>query len=108
MLEVHELSIPVHGMHCASCVSTVERSLSDVEGVVESSVNLVQEKVTLRAEGHVGVEEIVTRIEKAGYEVPVSKTTLEVVGMHCAGCVNQIEQALAQVPGVLGLSLIHI
>ena len=104
MLEVHELSIPVHGMHCVSCVSTVERSLSDVEGVVESSVNLVQEKVTLRAEGHVGAEEIVTRIEKAGYEVPVSKTTLEVVGMHCAGCVNQIEQALGHVPGVLGVS----
>ncbi len=104
MLEVLELSIPVHGMHCASCVSTVERSLSDVEGVVESSVNLVQEKVTLRAEGHVGAEEIVTRIEKAGYEVPVSKTTLEVVGMHCAGCVNQIEVALAHVPGVLGVS----
>ena len=92
-------------MHCASCVARVERSLVAVEGVVEASANLVHEKVTLRTEGNIGAPAIVTRVQQAGYEVPVSETILKVVGMHCAGCVNQIERSLGQVPGVLGVSV---
>ncbi|MFT5886730.1 MAG: Cu2+-exporting ATPase [Arcticibacterium sp.] len=45
MEENHQL--PVLGMTCAACVSSVERALKKLSGVSEVSVNLATEKVTL-------------------------------------------------------------
>ena len=35
----------IKGMHCASCVRVIERTLQKVEGVKEASVNLATNKV---------------------------------------------------------------
>src|SRR5262245_10589746 len=34
------LGLSIQGMHCASCVTTIEKALSSVPGVAEASVNL--------------------------------------------------------------------
>ena len=39
-----EVTCPVAGMTCASCVRRVEKALSRVEGVQDASVNLATEK----------------------------------------------------------------
>jgi Cu+-exporting ATPase len=39
-----ELTFPVTGMTCASCVRRVEKALAKVEGVAEASVNLASEQ----------------------------------------------------------------
>ena len=39
-----EISLPITGMTCASCVRRVEKSLAKVAGVQEASVNLATEK----------------------------------------------------------------
>ncbi len=43
--EVGTVTLDVEGMTCASCVSTVERALSGVAGVMEAHVNLVTGQV---------------------------------------------------------------
>ncbi len=40
-------TFPIKGMHCASCVAILERSLKKVEGVKEATVNLATEKATV-------------------------------------------------------------
>ena len=40
-------TIIIDGMHCASCVRTIERSLSKVNGVQEANVNLATGKATV-------------------------------------------------------------
>ena len=63
-----ELDLDIHGMHCASCVSHVEKRLNSIGGV-QASVNLATEKATVRYDGsRVGVEELVRAVEEAGYE----------------------------------------
>jgi len=42
-----QVTIPVTGMSCASCVRRVERALSEQEGVAEASVNFAAEKATV-------------------------------------------------------------
>ena len=37
----------VKGMHCASCVRVIERTLQKVEGVKDASVNLATNKATV-------------------------------------------------------------
>jgi Cu+-exporting ATPase len=41
------MTIGVAGMHCASCVATIEKSLKGKDGVINVSVNLLEEKAVV-------------------------------------------------------------
>ena len=59
----------IEGMHCASCVSSIEGSLGATPGVAETSVNLATEEATVVYEpDRVGVDDILGAIEAAGYQ----------------------------------------
>ncbi|HYL41166.1 MAG TPA: heavy metal-associated domain-containing protein, partial [Candidatus Binatus sp.] len=45
---VAELSLPIEGMTCASCVNRIERFLRRTPGVEEAFVNLATEVATIR------------------------------------------------------------
>ena len=65
-----EVTLPIEGMTCASCVNRIERFLKKTEGVQEASVNLATERATIRFLPSVtGRAELVGAIEAAGYEV---------------------------------------
>ena len=64
------ITLSVEGMHCASCVLRVERSLSDVPGVVRASVNLATERATVDyTPDAVTPEDVRRTIEQLGYTV---------------------------------------
>jgi Cu+-exporting ATPase len=66
-----ELSLPVSGMTCASCVARIERFLVRADGVAEASVNLATERATVHFDpGRIDRSGIVAAIERAGYDVP--------------------------------------
>ncbi len=60
-------TIPIKGMHCASCVRLIERSLSKVEGVKDCSVNLANETATITYE-NVSDSQIKSAVESVGYK----------------------------------------
>jgi len=65
-----ELSLPVEGMTCASCVNRIERYLRKTDGVVEANVNLATERATIRFDpARAGRAELVGAIKAAGYDV---------------------------------------
>ncbi|HSH21459.1 MAG TPA: heavy metal translocating P-type ATPase [Candidatus Caenarcaniphilales bacterium] len=65
-----ELSLPVEGMTCASCVNRVERYLRRTEGVLDAGVNLATEQATVRFDpAVVGRAELEAAVEAAGYKV---------------------------------------
>ncbi len=65
-----ELSLPVLGMTCASCVSRIERFLERAEGVGDASVNLATERATVHFDPRrIDRGGIVEAIEAAGYDV---------------------------------------
>lgn len=65
----HELTLPIEGMTCASCVSRVERVLGRVPGVAQVHVNLATERAALRLDREVAREVLVEAVENAGYRV---------------------------------------
>jgi heavy metal translocating P-type ATPase len=99
------ISLPVSGMHCASCVGRVEKALGRVEGVANASVNLATERAEITADGPVDPADLVRAIEDAGYAVPRHRVELAVDGMTCASCVARVEKALLRVPGVTAASV---
>ena len=96
-----QLSLPVQGMTCASCVNHVQKALSKVEGVQEVNVNLATEKANLWFETGVPIKSLVDTVRETGYDVGIDIVTLDIEGMTCASCVAHVEKALNKVPGVL-------
>ena len=96
-------TLAIEGMHCASCVSAVEKSLGHLSGVEQASVNLATESAQVKFDpDKVDFATLRKAVQDAGYEVaiPVEKLTFKVEGMHCASCVATVEKALKGVGGV--------
>ncbi|MBX6770643.1 MAG: heavy metal translocating P-type ATPase [Chloroflexi bacterium] len=96
-----ELTLPVEGMTCASCVRRVERALSRIPGVQAVTVNLANETARVRFDpAQAGLSDLAAAIAAAGYRIPVEEARFPVRGMTCASCVRRVERALQRVPGV--------
>ncbi|MEP6773186.1 MAG: copper ion binding protein, partial [Polaromonas sp.] len=100
-----EWQFPIEGMSCASCVARVERSLANVPGVQDVSVNFATEQASVKARGDVGMDDLKAAVTKAGYSVAEQSLQLRIDGMTCASCASRVEKALKQVPGVLSASV---
>ena len=60
--------ITIHGMHCASCASNIERSLKKIPGVKSASVSLLLKKGTAECEDSVSDEDLKKAVARAGYK----------------------------------------
>lgn len=99
-------SFGVSGMTCASCVETIQRSLTDLQGIETANVNLATERATVSYDPkQVDIEKISKAVRDAGYEVVLNVVTISVGGMSCATCANTIEGALQSLDGVQAASV---
>ena len=96
------LRIPVAGMTCASCVETVEKGLSHLEGVETVSANFANDTVDVSyLPDRIAPSRIVEEIKSLGYEPHLARVTLPIEGMTCASCVQKVENALRGVQGTV-------
>ncbi len=71
MVEVKK-TFPIKGMHCASCVRTIERALMKTSGISNAAVNLATEKATVTYDPDVCREEqIASAVSNVGYKLIV-------------------------------------
>ncbi|MEE9216414.1 MAG: heavy metal translocating P-type ATPase [Anaerolineales bacterium] len=101
-----QITLPVEGMTCASCVSHVEKALEKVKFVSEVNVNLATERASVSYDdGQIEIADLVEAVGETGYEIPVEKVILPIGGMTCASCVAHVEGALRDVPGVVDVNV---
>ncbi|UCD72211.1 MAG: copper ion binding protein, partial [Syntrophobacterales bacterium] len=68
--EIEKVTLPIHGMSCASCVKKVEDALNGLEGVVRASVNFATERATVQyIPGAVSMGDFKKAVKDAGYEI---------------------------------------
>ncbi|HIG31692.1 MAG TPA: cation-translocating P-type ATPase [Verrucomicrobiales bacterium] len=69
--EREKIELRVSGMTCSNCARHVREAITGLPGVVESFVDLKQEKVTvcLKSEGIPGIPELRQVIQKAGFRL---------------------------------------
>ncbi len=97
---VHQISLPIEGMTCATCAGRVESALSALPSV-SATVNLAAEKADIHFNAaQISPADLAAAIERAGYDVPSEMLELKIGGMTCASCVSRVEQALSQSSGV--------
>ena len=63
-----EIQLAMPGVHCATCISTVERGLMALSGISDARVNLTLRRVRIRHDGARTVEDLIAIIGQQGYE----------------------------------------
>ena len=97
--------LPIQGMHCAACAQRLQKVLQQQPQVIEAQVHFATAQAQLRVEPELELNELLDVIAAAGFEVPVSRVSLAIQGVHCASCVRRIEQGLLRVAGVVRVSV---
>lgn len=98
--------IPVEGMHCASCVHTVETALSHLEGVRRATVNLGAEKAFVDYDpDRVTLQQMEQVITGVGYGVAREALALKVTGVRSARSAQEIEETVRDLNGVASVSV---
>ncbi|MDP1780193.1 MAG: copper ion binding protein, partial [Anaerolineales bacterium] len=96
-----DLTLPISGMTCASCVSHVEGALKELPGVSNVAVNLATNKANLSYDPQrVNLTDMWRAVEDVGYAVLTAELTLDVSGLTCASCVDHVEGALKELRGI--------
>jgi Cu+-exporting ATPase len=73
MSNTKKLTIPVKGMHCASCAITIRKTLKKSAGVIDCEVNYGNEKAKIEFDpSKTTVEELSKKIEPFGYSLDTS------------------------------------
>ncbi len=101
-----KIDIPIIGIHCSSCIPTIEKEIKKLPGIDIASVNIATEKAHIEFDNNeVKTGEILSAIKKAGYQTGFSVLKLGIGEMHCASCVTKIEKELSKTGGVLSASV---
>lgn len=102
MAEHKQITLPITGMTCANCVSTVERNLKKVNGVESAFVNLSSERATVEFDPEqAGLADLIGRVERAGYGVAAGEADLIIRRMSDDNDARRLEKTLAGLEGVL-------
>lgn len=99
-VSLKEIILPVEGMSCAACAVRIEKNVAKMEGVQEINVNLASERARVVLDAKTNWQDVVAKIEKTGYHVPVEKLEIDIGGMTCAACSARIEKVVGRIPGV--------
>ena len=97
-----KIELKVSGMTCASCATTIEKSLSKLSGVAKAQVNLGTETASIEYDSDkLKLPDLEKAVTDAGYDVINEKAVIKIGGMTCAMCVKTNEEALKKLDGVI-------
>ncbi len=100
------LDLPVMGMSCASCSSTVARGLTSLDGVNSADVNFASGKATVTFKpAMVSIDDLKKTVADLGYSVELASMEIPIKGMTCAACVSRVENSLGKLDGIINVSV---
>lgn len=113
-------TISIKGMTCQSCVKSINNSLMDVPGITSINISLTDDcgsfsyipklitaEIIASYLENIGFEACVVSDVAAGKKDSVAscELLLTVLGMTCQSCVNSIQNALKDEPGVISVKV---
>ena len=112
-LETSSCSIPIIGMHCASCATIIEGNLSKVDGVSSARVNFASGKASVDFDSSkTSRADFEKAIVDSGYKVVSSSDERndrllewKVIGMDNPHCVSTVDGALKLLKGLKSVDL---
>ncbi|MSP13186.1 MAG: heavy metal translocating P-type ATPase [Chloroflexi bacterium] len=101
-LPLSRIELPVIGLKGAGGQKGVETALMAVPGVRSAKANPDTNIVLVEYDSQTAqIEALLKMIRSAGYQVGGARVRVGIDNLHCASCVNLIEDELLATPGVL-------
>ncbi len=101
-----KIELNIFGMTCAMCAATIEKSLLNLDGVVDAQVNLGNESVAIEYDFlKIRYTDLDKAVKDAGYQIINEKVVLKIGGMTCASCVKTIENSLLRLDGTVEVNI---
>lgn len=98
------MSLRIEGMHCATCVATIEKALLQQQGVAKASVNLLEKKATIDYEPtQVTRAELEHAVASTGYTPKRAKMTLTLSPTPRSDEWSYITKTIEAIRGVLSV-----
>ena len=106
MANSKNIILPIRGMTCANCVSTIERNINKLEGINEVAVNLSNERAAIGYDANtLSLNDIVAKIDRAGYSVAVAKGEFVLTRGIDSADEKRIRDAFIKVEGVQSIEV---
>ena len=97
-----QLTLPITGMTCANCATTIERNLNKLSGVNTATINLASERATIVYDSsQVARDQIIERIRYVGYDIATAQAEFPIRGLSDDNDARALERALVAMDGVL-------
>ena len=101
MAKLKSMDLPIEGMHCASCVLSVNKTFEKIEGVEEVDADLASNKLHITVNPKkISYEEMERLVKNLGFELHSDEMTIRIQGMHCASCTMNVENFLIRLDGI--------
>ena len=101
MVKHKHMDLPIEGLHCASCVLSVNKTFEKIEGVEEVDADLAANKLHITVNTKkISYEEMERLVKNLGFELHCDEMTLRIQGMHCASCTMNVENFLIRLDGI--------
>ena len=101
MVKHKHMDLPIEGMHCASCVLSVNKTFGKIEGVEEVDADLASNKLHITVDTKkISYEEMERLVKNLGFDLHCDEMTIRIQGMHCASCTMNVENFLIRLDGI--------
>ena len=101
MAKLKDMDVPIEGMHCASCVLSVNKTFEREEGVEAVDADLASNKLHITVNPKkMTYDEMDSIVKNLGFELHCDEVTLRIDGMHCASCTMNVENFLIRLDGI--------
>ncbi|MBR6994287.1 MAG: copper-translocating P-type ATPase [Methanobrevibacter sp.] len=101
MVKHKHMDLPIEGMHCASCVLSVNKTFGKIEGVEDVDADLAANKLHITVDTKkISYEEMERLVKNLGFDLHTDEMTIRIQGMHCASCTMNVENFLIRLDGI--------
>ena len=101
MVKHKHMDLSIEGMHCASCVLSVNKTFGKIEGVEEVDADLASNKLHITVDTRkISYEQMEKLVKNLGFELHTDEMTIRIQGMHCASCTMNVENFLIRLDGI--------
>ncbi|MFX1607180.1 MAG: heavy metal translocating P-type ATPase, partial [Promethearchaeota archaeon] len=101
-MQSSRLSMQIEGMHCASCVSTIENALKNEDGVIKVAVSLLDEKAVVEYDSQrVDRLKLENAVDSTGYRVKRSTMSMIITGAETETEWKNVSESLSHLIGVI-------
>ena len=100
--EKKRLSMRIEGMHCASCVASIEKALAASEGVLSASVSLLDEKAVVEYDpSSISRVHLEYAVKTTGYRIKRAAMSLTITPSPAKEQWDKIQTDLIRTEGII-------